>query len=139
MSQDSAVGIATGYVLDDLGVRVRVPVGSRIFSSPNRPDRLWGPPNLLSNGYRGVTRPGREANHSPPASAEVKEMWIYTSTPPIRLYGVVLNSLNTGTTFSISTFMKIMTVGGIEATVGSSNYQQANTCSDLSSHCVTII
>jgi hypothetical protein len=32
---------------------VRVPVGSRIFTSPCRPDRLWGPPNLLSNGYRG--------------------------------------------------------------------------------------
>jgi hypothetical protein len=26
--------------------------------------------------------PGREADHSPPASAEVKKMWIYTSTPP---------------------------------------------------------
>jgi hypothetical protein len=23
-----------------------------------------------------------EADHSPPASAEVKKMWIYTSTPP---------------------------------------------------------
>jgi hypothetical protein len=28
-----------------------------------------------------VNRPGREADHSPPASAEVKKMWIYTSTP----------------------------------------------------------
>jgi hypothetical protein len=27
----------TGYVLDDRGVGVRVPVGSRIFSSPHRP------------------------------------------------------------------------------------------------------
>jgi hypothetical protein len=27
-------------------------VGSRIFSSPCRPDRLWGPSNLLYNGYR---------------------------------------------------------------------------------------
>jgi hypothetical protein len=53
-SRDSAVGIATGYGLDDRGVGVRVPVGSRIFSSPCRPDRLWGPPNLLSNGYRGI-------------------------------------------------------------------------------------
>jgi hypothetical protein len=33
---------------------------------------LWGPPSLLSNGYRGVKRPGREVDHSPPASAEVK-------------------------------------------------------------------
>jgi hypothetical protein len=27
-----------------------------------------------------VKRPGREADHSPPTSAEVKKMWIYTST-----------------------------------------------------------
>jgi hypothetical protein len=45
----SVVGIATSYGLDDRGVGVRVPVGSRIFTSPNRPDWLWGPPNLLSN------------------------------------------------------------------------------------------
>jgi hypothetical protein len=32
--------IATSYGLDNRGVGVRVPVGSRIFSSPNRPDRL---------------------------------------------------------------------------------------------------
>jgi hypothetical protein len=43
----SIVGIATGYGLDDWGVGVRVPDGSRIFSSLNRPQRLWGPPNLL--------------------------------------------------------------------------------------------
>jgi hypothetical protein len=57
-SRDSVVGIATGYVLDDRGVGVRVPVGSRIFSSPRRPDRLWGPRNLLSNGYRGALSRG---------------------------------------------------------------------------------
>jgi hypothetical protein len=51
---DSAVGIATGYGLDDRGVGVRVPVESRIFSSPRRPDLLWGPSSLLSNGYRGL-------------------------------------------------------------------------------------
>jgi hypothetical protein len=50
VSRDSAVGIATGYGLDDWEVGVRVPV--RIITSPYRPDRLWGPPNLLYNGYR---------------------------------------------------------------------------------------
>jgi hypothetical protein len=32
--------------------------------------------------FPAVKRPGREADHSPPTSAEVKKMWIYTSTPP---------------------------------------------------------
>jgi hypothetical protein len=52
-SRDSVVGIAIGNGLDDRGVGVRVPVGSRISSSPRSPDRLWGPTNLLSNGHRG--------------------------------------------------------------------------------------
>jgi hypothetical protein len=41
--------------------------------------------------------PGGKADHSPPTRAEVKKMWIYTSTP-IRLHGVVLNYLSTGIT-----------------------------------------
>jgi hypothetical protein len=53
-SRDSAVGIAIGYGMDDRGVGVRVPVRSRIFTSPRRPDRLSGSPNLLSSGYRGL-------------------------------------------------------------------------------------
>jgi hypothetical protein len=53
-SRDSAIGIATGHELDDQEVEVRVPVGSKIFSSPCRLNRLWGPPNLLSNGHRGL-------------------------------------------------------------------------------------
>jgi hypothetical protein len=56
--QDSAVDIATGYGLDDRGVGIRVPVGSRIFSPPRRPDRLWDLPRLLSNGYRGLFAQG---------------------------------------------------------------------------------
>jgi hypothetical protein len=41
----------------------------------------------------GVNWQGREADHSPPSSAEVKKMWISTAT-----HGVVLNYLSTGTT-----------------------------------------
>jgi hypothetical protein len=50
MSQESAVGIATGYRLDSQGVGVRVPVGARLFS-PCCPDWFWDQPSLLSNGY----------------------------------------------------------------------------------------
>jgi hypothetical protein len=53
LGKNSSVGIATGYVLDGRGVRVRVRVGARLFSSPRRPDRFWGPPSLVSNEYRG--------------------------------------------------------------------------------------
>jgi len=49
-------------------------VGTR-FSA--RPDRPWGPPNLLQNGYRvfpgGKVRSGRAAYHSLPSSAAVME------------------------------------------------------------------
>jgi hypothetical protein len=60
-SRDSAVGIATGYGLDGSEVGVRVLVGSRIFTFPCRPDRLWGPPNLLHNGYRELFPGGKAA------------------------------------------------------------------------------
>jgi hypothetical protein len=53
-SQNSAIGIATGYGLDDRGVGVQVPVGLRIFTSPSRPDRLSVSPFLLSSRYRGL-------------------------------------------------------------------------------------
>jgi len=38
----------------------------------------------------GVKRPGRETNNSSLSSAELKNAWNYTSTPPIRLHGVAV-------------------------------------------------
>jgi hypothetical protein len=60
---------------------------SRTGLRPTQPPIQWvpGAPSL------GVKRPGRGADHSPPSSAEVKNVWRYISTPPIHLHGVVLS------------------------------------------------
>jgi hypothetical protein len=80
----SVIGIETTHGLDRVGVRV--PVRSRIFSSPRRPDRLWGPQPpiqwVLGALSSGVKRLEHEADHSPSSSAEVRKMWISISTPP---------------------------------------------------------
>jgi hypothetical protein len=47
----------------------------------------------------GVKRLGREADQSPPSSAEVKNAWSYTSTPSIRLHGVVLRKTHQAAVF----------------------------------------
>jgi hypothetical protein len=44
---------------------------------PIQPPMQWVPAALTP----GVKRPGREADHSPPSSAEVKNAWRYTSIP----------------------------------------------------------
>jgi len=71
MDRDSSVGIGTRYGLDGPGIEL---VGGEIFR--NCPDRPWGPPSLLYNGYSsfpGVKRPGRGVDHPPPSTAEYKE------------------------------------------------------------------
>jgi hypothetical protein len=86
-SRDSVVAIATVYGLDGQGIRVRVPVGSRIFSTSSRPAMGSTQPPIqwvLGDPSPRVKRPGREADCSPPTSAEVKKMWVYTSTPPVK-------------------------------------------------------
>ena len=59
----SSVGIATDYGLDGPGNESR---WGEIFLLPDRP---WGPPSLLNNGYRVFTGGGkrlrRDANPSP--------------------------------------------------------------------------
>jgi hypothetical protein len=66
----SSVGIVTGY---SLTVRGSNPGGGEIFRTC--PDRPWGPPSLLYNGYRvfpeGKERPGRDADPSSASSAVV--------------------------------------------------------------------
>jgi hypothetical protein len=85
MSRDTIVGIETGCGLDDRGIKVRVPVGAIFLSSPGHSDQFWGsPPVQWVPGALStwVKRLRHEADHSPPTSAEVKNAWIYTSSPP---------------------------------------------------------
>jgi hypothetical protein len=77
----SVVGIATAYGLDGPGIESRwrwdFPHLSRLALSPTRPP--------VHSGYlvfpRGEVRPGRDADPSPPSSAEVKnrvELYLYS-------------------------------------------------------------
>jgi hypothetical protein len=78
MSRESSVGIALGYGLDDRGSRVRFPAGAGNFFLHHRVQNGSGVhpasyPVGTRGSFPGVKRPGREADHSPPSSAEVKE------------------------------------------------------------------
>jgi hypothetical protein len=92
-SWDSIVGLVTGYELDVWEAGDWVPEGSRnfLFSTSSRPSLRSTQPPIQPMGTGalspGVKRQGCEADHSPPASAEVKKMWIYTSTLP---YGFMM-------------------------------------------------
>jgi hypothetical protein len=71
--------MALGYGLDDRGSRVRFPAGAGNFSLHHRVQNGSGAhPVSYSMGTRGsfpgVKRPGREADHSPPFSAEEQRM-----------------------------------------------------------------
>ena len=81
MDRHRLVGIATRYGLDGWGSNSG---GHEIFCI--RPDRPWGPPSLLYNGYRAsfpwVKRLWRGVNHPPPSRAEAKErVEVYFYTP----------------------------------------------------------
>jgi hypothetical protein len=81
--RDSAVGIATGWTTEGSEFESRwgqefllfgvVPTGSGVHPTSY--------PMGTGGSSSRIKRPGREADHSPPTSAEVKKTWIYTSTP----------------------------------------------------------
>jgi hypothetical protein len=70
--------------MDDQGFRSRQGLVIFLFITVSRPavgsiqpPIQWVPVSLSL----GVKRSGREADHSPPSSAEVKNAWSYTFTP----------------------------------------------------------
>jgi hypothetical protein len=80
MSRGIAVGIAIDYGLDDRGIEVRIPAGSTNFTYLYRPTgsgaHLASFPMGTGALSHGVRRQGREADHQPTTSAEVKKTWI---------------------------------------------------------------
>jgi hypothetical protein len=93
-SRDSSVAESWAFGLDDRGSESRRWLGIFLFTTvsipvlgPTQPPIQWVPRGLSLR----VKRPRRDADHSPPSSAEVKNAWNYTSTPPICLNGLVLS------------------------------------------------
>jgi hypothetical protein len=83
---------------------------SRTALGPTQPPIQWVPGALSL----GIERAGREADHSPPSSADVKNAWSYTYTSPIRLHGVVLSQKHRNNfTFTFLHFNRI----GVDLTV----------------------
>jgi hypothetical protein len=86
-ARDSSVGIATGWTTG-----VRFPAGARDFNLLCNVQTGSGAhpasyPGALSPG---VERPGRQADHSPPSSAEVENGGAVPLLS-LRLHGAVLN------------------------------------------------
>jgi hypothetical protein len=99
-SRDSSVGIVTGY---GWITNVPFPEGAKNFPFSIRPRPALGPTKLPLQWIPGpvspdVKRPQRNADHWTASSAEVKNYF------HIRLHGVLLNQLSTGTTLPFSLF-----------------------------------
>jgi hypothetical protein len=91
--------VRAGYFSPHSRVQTRPTLG------PIQPPILW----IQGALFLGIKRPGCEADHSPPSSAQVENAWSYNSTPPICLHGVVLSDLqirNVGTHTKIATDLK---------------------------------
>jgi hypothetical protein len=85
--------IALGYGPDDGEFKSQQGLGIFLLTTASgpalghtQPPIQWVPAALSL----GIKRPGSEADHSP-SITEVNNAWSCTSTPPIRLQGVVLS------------------------------------------------
>jgi hypothetical protein len=76
LSLDVMQFIATRYGLDSLGL---IPGRGRFASSPQRPNRLWGPPSASLS--IGVKRTGHETDQSSPSSAEIMNCGVVPPHP----------------------------------------------------------
>jgi hypothetical protein len=85
---DNALGIASGYELElksQWGEEISFLYFFQTSSGVHQPPIKW----VLRATSLGVKWQGREANHSPPTSVEVKKTWVYTS---ISLYVFIVHT-----------------------------------------------
>jgi hypothetical protein len=98
-SQDSSVGIPTDYGLRDRGSNPGGGLGIFLFNTVSRPAlRPTQPPIQWVQGVLslGIKRPWREADNSPPPSAEVEKcVDLYLHSP--NMFSWCSVSLSTGT------------------------------------------
>jgi len=81
---------ALGYGLDDRGFEFRQRLGIFLFTTCSgvHPDSyLMG----TRGSFPGGKAAGFDADHTPPSSAEAKNVSSYTSAPPVRLHGVAMS------------------------------------------------
>jgi hypothetical protein len=101
-SRNSFIEFNIGYILalgdglNDRGSRVRFLAGAGNFSLHNRVQNGSGVhpashPMGTRGSFPGIKRPGREADHPPPSSAEVKDCVELYLNSTIRLHVVVLS------------------------------------------------
>jgi len=84
LSNNSRIG---AFVYKELEIYLFITFSTPALG-PTQPPTQWVPGALSL----WIKRPGREADHSPPSSAKVKNAWSYaSSTPLIRLHAIVLN------------------------------------------------
>jgi hypothetical protein len=98
-----------GWTIGVVGFDFRRRLGIFLFTTVSRPPPVptqlpiqW----VLGVLSLGVKRPGREADHSPPSSAEAKNVWSYTSTPQFVFIAWCLVKHRDNFTFFTFTFIK---------------------------------
>jgi hypothetical protein len=84
--------------LDGWGLGVLAPTRTRNVSPLLSGQTVLGSHQPPVQWIPRVKRPGREADHSHPTSAEVKNTWIFTSTPLYVMAQCLVNYLSTRTT-----------------------------------------
>jgi hypothetical protein len=87
-------GTVLGYGPDDQGFESQQRLEILLFTTASRPALgPTQPPTKEVPGalFWGVKQLRHEADHSPPSNAKVKNVWSYTSTPPIHIHGMVFS------------------------------------------------